>query len=107
MRRNRLTNIKGLVKSILARDVKARNSDSYLYLKVLCTIAKDRNDIDIENVTIISFLLNMQDWGFPQFESVRRARQKLQSEFPELSANNTVAIARKQNEKEYRAFAKG
>lgn len=105
--RNNLVKTSALVESILKRDRKARNSDSYLYLKVLCSIAKDRNDIEIENVTIINFLLNMTDWGFPPFESVRRARQKLQRKYPELSGNEAVTEARTKNENIYREFAKG
>jgi hypothetical protein len=93
-----------LVKEILKQDEKARNSDSFLYFRVLGVIALDKG-IDINRIPVPLFLLKMTEWGFPPFESVRRSRQKLQAAFPELSADEDVESFRAENETEFRAFA--
>lgn len=103
-----MTNLKtnvGLVKAILEEDKKARNSDSYLYLKVLNHIALQKG-MDVSGMTVSGFLMNMSDLGFPGFESIRRTRQKVQERFPELAADKRVRKYRLENEEEYRAFAK-
>ncbi len=97
--------IKAIVKSILETDQRARNSDSYLYLKVIEYIA-EQSHISLSNITILQFLNHMNDYGFPPFESVRRARQKNQAEYPELAASKTVADQRADNEIDYRNFVR-
>jgi hypothetical protein len=101
----KLRGTKALVKTILEEDQKARNSDSYLYLKVIEHIA-EKKQLPLSNITILHFLLHMKDYGFPPFESVRRARQKLQAAFPELAASKEVADQRADNEEAYREFAR-
>lgn len=98
--------VKALVKDILEQDVKARNSDSYLYLKVLNTIARSKK-FDVSSVSITEFLMKMGEWGFPPFESVRRSRQQLQHDFPDLSACEEVQAVRDENEVVFREFARG
>ena len=100
-----LKNTKALVKAILEEDERARNSDSFLYLQVLIRLGEGKGlDRVLHYVSI--FLLHMAEWGFPPFESVRRSRQKLQAEFPELSANKKVAAHRAENEEAFRQFAR-
>ena len=101
-----LKNTTALVRSILENDVKCRNSDSFLYLKVLEVIGK-RKGIDIHSMSIPYFLINMSGTAFPPFESVRRARQKLQEHHPELAACEEVAEARAFNEIGYNEYARG
>lgn len=96
----------GLVKDILEKEPKARNSDNYLYLRVLQIIGK-RNGIDIDNMSVIRFFLELKKLGFPAFESVRRTRQKLQHDIPELVGNDTVEGQRALNEGIYREYARG
>ena len=93
-----------LVKEILIQDERARNSDNFLYFRVLGVLGITK-EIDIYKVPTAVFLLKMTEWGFPPFESVRRTRQKLQATFPELSADETVKDFRAENEAEVRAFA--
>ena len=95
-----------LVKEILTSDKQARNSDSYLYLKVIDHIAKQRG-INLHLLSVPIFLLNGADMGFVGFETVRRTRQKIQQRHPELAACETVEGFRAANESEYRAFACG
>lgn len=100
----RLFIITALVKDILKQDERARNSDSYLYWCV-CNHYAQENGVDLSQISVSTFLLGMTVYGFPPFESVRRSRQKLQARFPELSADETVAEFRAENETEFRAFA--
>ena len=101
-----LKNTTALVKSILEQDKQCRNSDSFLYLKVLSAAAKQKG-IDLEKMTVPYFLLNLHGAGLPPFESVRRARQKLQATYPELAACERVEGFRMENEAQYRAYAGG
>ena len=104
-KRTELKNTKALVKAILEEDERARNSDSFLYLQVLIRLGEGKGlDRVLHYVSI--FLLHMAEWGFPPFESVRRSRQKLQAEFPELSANEKIAEQRAENEEAFREFAR-
>lgn len=100
-----LKNTTALVKSILEHDKQCRNSDSFLYLKVLSATAKQKG-IDLEKMTVPYFLLNLHGAGLPPFESVRRARQKIQEHNPHLAACEAVEGFRAENEAEYRAFVR-
>lgn len=95
-----------LVKTILEEDVQSRNSDSFLYLKVLERIS-DKEGFALCFMTVPYFLENMKDYGFPGFETVRRTRQKVQATYPELAATKKVKEMRQQNQEEFRAFALG
>ena len=106
MMMNDLKNTTALVKAILEQDKQCRNSDSFLYLKVLSAVAKQKG-IDLEKMTVPYFLLNLHGAGLPPFESVRRARQKIQAAFPELAACEAVEGFRAENEAKFRAYAVG
>lgn len=93
-----------LVKSILEEDQYARDSDSLLYFRVLEYFGK-ANGMDIHDMSVLSFLMNMARWGYPPFESVRRARQKVQAKYPHLGSSQRVAALRGAQEEEYRRFA--
>ena len=53
------------------------------------------------------FLLNMSDMGIPAFETVRRTRQKIQQEYPELASAEAVQGFRAAREEAFRGFALG
>ena len=59
-----LKNTTALVKEILTTDERARNSDSFLYFRVIENIGK-RNGQNIDEISVAAFLLNMGLWGFP------------------------------------------
>lgn len=90
-----------LVKEALTNFPATRNSDDILYVKVCETI----NPISV-NLTFKDMLLKRKEWGLPAFESVRRTRQKVQAENPELGANSTVEGYRVLNEEAYREYAR-
>lgn len=93
-----------LVKSILEQHEQCRNSDSFLYLKAL-TILAEQKGIALNGMTVPYFLTNLHGTVFPPFESVRRARQKIQEKNPHLAACENVQSFRSENEQTYRAFA--
>lgn len=103
---NDLKTTTALVKSILEQDKQCRNSDSFLYLKVLSVIGKQRG-IDIDKMSVTYFLMHLHGAGFPGFETVRRTRQKIQQHHPELAACEAVEGYRAENETEYREYARG
>ena len=103
---NDLKTISGLVKHILEQNKQARNSDSILYLKVL-EYQSHENGIDLRLLSVPVFLMEMKEQGFAPFESVRRARQKIQAAHPELAAYERVEVFRAENEAEFRAYARG
>ena len=103
---NDLKNTTALVKNLLEQDERCRNSDSFLYLRVLSTVA-DQKGINLNSVSIPTFLLQHHGTNFPIFESVRRARQKIQAARPDLAACEAVEGFRAENEAQFRAYAAG
>lgn len=104
--KSELTSMTSMVLSILKKDKKARRSDSYLYLKVIEQISK-RQNICLDFMTVQQFLEDMDVLGFPGFETVRRTRQKMQAEYPELSSTGKVRERRAKREEIFRKYAMG
>ena len=99
--KHRLFEIKSLVKDILEDNEKARNSDNILYAQICYTIKPSVAQIPFGEV-----MVNLDRYGLPPFESVRRARQKLQAERPDLRPCDEVELFRAENETAYKEFAK-
>ena len=107
MPKQNLQQLKVIVHEILKTDEQTRNSDSLLYLRVLERVAKDTEcPVSPFSMTVAYFLQNMKTHGFPPFESVRRARQKIQAKHPELAACDAVRAFRGDNEVKYREYAR-
>ena len=102
---NDLKNTTKLVKAILERDSASRNSDSILYFRVINQIALKKGD-NIRNISMFDFLLNSKEWGYPPFETVRRTRQKIQAEHPELASSERIEKLRAENEQIFREYAR-
>lgn len=97
-----LKNTKALVKSILEQNKEARSSDMQLYAEVC-----NRINPDVWCAPFYTVIMNLDRFNLPPFESVRRSRQKVQSECPHLAASPEVEIFRAENEETYREFARG
>lgn len=104
-KRNQLITITNLVKDILEADVQSRNSDCYLYLKVIEYIAAQKG-LDLKAISVPYFLQNINDLGFPPMKSVTRARRKLQRAYPDLRGCEAVEEARAENEMEYIGYSR-
>lgn len=93
-----------IVKAILEEDPQTRNSDSYLYLKVI-EYLDVLHGSQVRWLSVSTFLKSMGDLSIPSFETVRRTRQKVQSAYPELRACEKVEEYRTVNEEKFRAYA--
>lgn len=103
-----LKQTKYVVKHILESDKRTRNSDSFLYLKVLEFVAKQNECMqEFRSMSVGHFLLHMKDYGFPPFESVRRNRQLIQAAHPELAAGDPIDAHRLVNEERVRDYVRG
>lgn len=91
-----------LVKDILEHDIAARNSDDYLYYMVC-----QRIDGISVHLPFWKVILNRKNYNYPAFESVRRARQKIQAQCPELAGCDEVEGQRIVNEEIFRDYARG
>ncbi len=103
---NNLKTVTAVVRNILENYKQTRNCDGLLYLKVLEHYSYQKN-IELRFLSVPTFLTQMDQMGFPGFETVRRARQKLQATYPQLSASETVQGFRADMEAEYREYARG
>ena len=95
-----LTKIQDIVDLQLHNDVKTRESDDYLYIKVLEYIRPNITSRPFEYV-----LSHIDELGLPHYESVRRTRQKNQAEKPYLKPDESVRRYRLDNEQKYRDYA--
>jgi hypothetical protein len=100
-----LRNTSKLVKEALLRHPKARNSDNYLYY-LICKAKLAGQGIDIDEISFSEGLLHKNDLLLPAFETVRRARQKVQEKHPELAGNAEVEAMRVIKEGQFRDFAR-
>lgn len=101
--------IKGVakeVKDILELYPDTRNGDDLLYYYV-CRRKLLENGYGIAHMRFSDVWLFRKEYGLPPFETVRRTRQKIQSEIPELRAKADVEAMRMVKEEEYKAYAKG
>lgn len=90
-----------LVKEILMEEPEARNSDMYLYYMVCL-----KTDARILGKPFAQVIMNLKSLNLPPFESVRRARQKLQSAYPELAGTDNVEAFRSENQNIVKGYAK-
>lgn len=95
-----------IVMNVLEANEMSRNSDNYLCYLVYKIIGK-KNCIDIDSMSMPMFFLHMKDYGFPSTETIRRTRQKIQAEHPELCGDRTVEGHRLLNEEVFREYARG
>lgn len=90
-----------VVKTIMQEDKQTRNSDSFLYLRVLEVYAKANEcPISLYSMSVVHFLMHMKEYGFPPFESVRRNRQLIAAKHPELAGTEEIEAWRTVKEEE-------
>ena len=100
-----LKNTTKLVFEILQLIPETRENDNLLYYYV-CKKRLKRDDVKIDEITFEHALLLRDYYGFPSFETVRRTRQKVQAEHPELKGKEETQAFRAALEPEFRAYAK-
>ena len=82
-----------MVKELLQTRPETRNSDDILYYHVCAKI----NPICV-NYPFCQIIQNRKSYGLPAFESVRRTRQKIQHDHPELRGDLYLKRMEKQTE---------
>ena len=98
--KTRLYETKELVKQVLEENERTRNSDNELYIEICYRI-----NPHVMYMPFADVLSQLAEFSLPPFESVRRARQKLQAENPDLRPCDEVALFRAENETAYQEFA--
>lgn len=91
-----------LVKKILEERPEARNSDYVLY-SIIC----EKTNKKVLSLPFDMVLSLLDKRKIPNFETIRRTRQKVQEEFPELKGSKKTRQARAKNEVAFREFARG
>ena len=94
-----------LVWEVLLNNRAARNSDNFLYFLV-CERRLKEKGLTVDNISFKEGLLAQKEYNLPNFETVRRTRQKLQAQFPELTGAKNVMEARAKREKIFREYAR-
>ena len=94
-----------LVWEVLLNNPAARNSDNYLY-SLVCEKRLAEKGLTIDKISFKEGLLAQKEYNLPNFETVRRTRQKLQAQFPELSGAKCVMESRAKREKVFREYAR-
>lgn len=94
-----------LVEEALLEHPNTRNSDDILYYAV-CKNIFEAQGKSIMSCSLVQALIYRKTLGLPKYETVRRARQKLQAKHPELASSECVAIKRDVREKMFREYAR-
>lgn len=101
-----IKNTSELVRVALESNPKTRESDTYLYY-VICKGLLKAKGIDISKISLKEGLLHMKDYNLPNYETVRRTRQKLQHDNPELAGTEETEVMRAIREEQFRGYARG
>lgn len=106
MKAQELKTTTDIVKEVLKAHEQARNCDDYLYYLV-CLLVGKQNGFDVDNMQLSHFLLYRKEYSLPSYETVGRARRKLQQHYPELAGSDVVEGYRLVNEEAFRRYARG
>ena len=96
-----LSRTANVVKKMLIEYPAARDSDMYLYFKVVNYLNPQAISRPFGDV-----ILGLAELGLPCFETVRRTRQKLQADFPDLKSSEVVESLRSINEEVFKEYAR-
>lgn len=85
--KHELDELTGLVTKLLTDEPELRNSNDWLYLRVL-------QEKGVENVPLYLFFEHRGELNAPPYESVVRIRRKVASENPELKESDVIGMMR-------------
>ena len=103
----RLINITQAVKEILEEKPETRDDDNLLWLEALRLSVRDwKYGNKMCDLTLAYVLKSINRLGLPSFESVSRARRKLQETYPELRGPDRAQRRRAENEKKFEEYAR-
>ena len=98
---NKLYKVEDIVYQVLKEVPEARKDDFVLVAEVY-----NRIQPLINNVSFNRVMLAHKELGLPYFESISRARRRLQSIFEELRPSQEVQEARDEEQLVYREYAR-
>lgn len=102
----KLRNIEKLVYNILQEIRTARGDDYLLYYLVVREYFKANPSLgDIDRVPFAEIMCGHYRFGIPSYETVTRARRKIQANNPDLKTES-VARRRKKEEQRFREYAR-
>lgn len=102
----KLLKITELVKGVLEEYPETRNDDNLLWLEALRETAYKRDCVYVLDLGLSSLMHNIRALNLPTFESVSRARRKLQAKYPELRGTERAQRRRAEKEIIYKEYAK-
>ena len=100
-----IRNTAELVRAALEYNTKARNSDTYLYY-IICKGLLKAKGVDINKISLKDGLLRRKEYNLPNFETVRRTRQKIQQNNPELAGTEETEVMRTIREEQFKNYAR-
>ena len=95
-----LKTVKKMVEKLLKENLILRGDDDLLFCEICRQIKPET-----QSMSVCEFFLMRKKMGLPSFESVRRSRQKVQEEHPELKPCERVQESRKRQEEKFYNFA--
>lgn len=96
-KRLKIKDAEPIILEILKKDSQARNDDNYLYSKVVEMVSPD--------LLLVPFIVAITDKRMPNYETVRRVRQRLQAKEPTIRAEANTEAARMLMEDEFKEYA--
>lgn len=103
----KLFNVKKIVECVLDNCPETRDNDYLLWLKVLEVTAAERKIPDLtKSMTVGEFLEIAKYSKLPNYETVSRARRKVQERCPNLRATEETQAARAERQLEFKEFAR-
>ena len=96
-----LRNTTKMVKYVLEKEPRTRNSDNLLWLEVIKLVNQG-----VLRKPMAEVLQNLNVYSLPSIETVGRCRRKLQAEHPELRAKKAVQECMDEREEEFRSWSK-
>ena len=101
---SKLKTIESRVLEVLRDEKKTRDDDMLLYFMVCQRCFFESHGM--RDISFNEFIYKFRDFGCPNFESVRRTRQMIQSQYPELGCSPKARRARSRGQKAYEKYAK-
>ena len=102
----KLLKITELVKGVLEEYPETRNDDNLLWLETMREAAYKNNCVYALDLGLTYIMHNIRALNLPTFESVSRARRKLQAKYPELRGTERARKRRAEKEIIYKEYAK-
>lgn len=96
--------VQEVVRAVMICDFETRNNNDRLVMAVYQQYAFEMG-INLDDKSFHSVMLHRKEWRFPSYESITRARRKLQEQDESLRSDDNIQAMRELREEEYREWA--